>query len=170
MKDKSKDLDDGMNRDPISGAPGAHPVGTGAGAASGGVAGAAAGVAVGGPVGGVVGAAVGAVAGGLAGKGVAESIDPTEENAYWQEQYNQEPYYVEGKSYEFYEPGYRAGWEGRSRYEDRSFDEAEEDLSTEYMSSRSDSDPEWDEIQPAAHAAWDRVDLRLQPEDQHIAR
>ena len=39
-----------QNRDPISGAPGAHPLGTGAGAASGGVAGAAVGLAVGGPV------------------------------------------------------------------------------------------------------------------------
>ena len=32
-----------LNRDPITGTPGAHPLGTGAGAASGGVAGAAAG-------------------------------------------------------------------------------------------------------------------------------
>src|SRR6185503_17559205 len=44
-----------LNRDPISGTPGAHPLGTVAGAASGGVAGAAAGMAVGGPVGSVIG-------------------------------------------------------------------------------------------------------------------
>ncbi len=55
-----------LNRDPITGTPGAHPLGTGAGAASGAVAGAAAGMAVGGPLGGMIGAAVGAVAGGLA--------------------------------------------------------------------------------------------------------
>ena len=59
-----------QNRDPITGAPGAHPVGTGVGAASGGVAGAAVGTVVGGPVGAVVGAAVGAIAGGLAGAGL----------------------------------------------------------------------------------------------------
>ena len=69
------------NRDPISGALGAHPVGTGVGAAAGGVvAGAAVGSVVG-PVGTAVGAAVGAVAGGLAGKGVAETIDPTFDTA-----------------------------------------------------------------------------------------
>ena len=65
------------NRDPISGAPGAHPVGTGVGAAAGGIAAGAAAGSVAGPVGTVVGAAVGAVAGGLAGKGVAEKVDPT---------------------------------------------------------------------------------------------
>ena len=65
------------NRDPITGEPGAHPVGTGVGAAAGGIAAGAAVGSVAGPVGTVVGAAVGAVAGGLAGKGVAEKVDPT---------------------------------------------------------------------------------------------
>jgi uncharacterized protein (TIGR02271 family) len=65
------------NRDPITGEPRAHPVGTGAGAAAGGVTGAAVGMA-GGPIGAGVGAAVGAVAGGLAGKGTAEHFNPTQ--------------------------------------------------------------------------------------------
>ena len=65
------------HRDPITGTPGAHPVGTGLGAAAGGIAAGAAVGTVAGPVGTVVGAAAGAVAGGLAGKGVAETVDPT---------------------------------------------------------------------------------------------
>ena len=64
------------NLDPITGEPGAHPVGTGLGAAGGALAGAAIG-AVGGPVGMTAGALVGAVAGGLVGKEVAEKVDPT---------------------------------------------------------------------------------------------
>jgi hypothetical protein len=68
----------GTNRDPITGAPGAHPVGVGLGAAAGGIAaGAAAGTLAAGPVGTVVGAAVGAVAGAFGGKAVAEHFDPT---------------------------------------------------------------------------------------------
>jgi uncharacterized protein (TIGR02271 family) len=67
------------NRDPITGTPGAHPVGTGVGAVAGGVAAGAAVGTVAGPIGTAVGAAVGAVAGGLAGKGVAEEVDPTVE-------------------------------------------------------------------------------------------
>src|SRR4051812_26680344 len=65
------------NADPITGAPGAHPVGTGIGAAAGGIAAGAAIGTVAGPIGTAIGAAVGAVVGGLAGKGVAERIDPT---------------------------------------------------------------------------------------------
>ena len=82
------------NRDPISGAPGSHPIGVGVGAAGGGAAGAAAGAAIGAaagaistgpaaPIGAVVGTVVGAIAGGLAGKGDAEAGNPTTEGAFW---------------------------------------------------------------------------------------
>src|SRR2546426_3175125 len=77
---KSSAHPDPEHRDPITHAPGAHPVGVGAGAASAGAAGAALGAAVGGPIGAVVGAAVGAVAGGLGGKAAAEAVNPTIED------------------------------------------------------------------------------------------
>jgi phage tail tape-measure protein len=70
----------GMNPDPLTGAPGAHPVGTGLGAVSGAAAGASIGAAAG-PVGAAVGTVVGAVAGALAGKGAAEAVNPTETSA-----------------------------------------------------------------------------------------
>lgn len=70
------------NPDPLTGAPGAHPVGTGLGAGGGGIAGAVAGATVGGPVGAVIGGVAGAVMGGLTGKGVAEAVNPTAEDAY----------------------------------------------------------------------------------------
>jgi uncharacterized protein (TIGR02271 family) len=66
------------NRDPLTGEPGSHPVGTGAGAIAGGAAAGAATGTVAGPVGTGIGAAAGAVAGGLAGKGAAEHFNPTE--------------------------------------------------------------------------------------------
>lgn len=67
-----------QNPDPITHAPGSHPVGTGIGGAVGGaIAGAAIGTAVG-PVGTAIGAAIGAIAGGLAGHAVAEAVNPTE--------------------------------------------------------------------------------------------
>lgn len=67
----------GMNPDPLTGAPGAHPVGTGLGAVSGAAAGASIGAAAG-PLGAAVGTVVGAVAGALAGRGAAEAVNPTE--------------------------------------------------------------------------------------------
>src|SRR6185312_12227812 len=80
------------NPDPITGAPGAHPVGAGVGAAVGGAAAGAAAGSVAGPVGTVAGAVIGGVAGGYAGKGIAESIDPTAEDAYWRENYANRSY------------------------------------------------------------------------------
>jgi hypothetical protein len=65
------------NADPITKAPGAHPIEVGAGAALGG---AAAGLAAGslaGPVGAVIGAVAGGVAGGYGGKLAGEALDPT---------------------------------------------------------------------------------------------
>lgn len=147
-----------LNRDPISGTPGAHPLGTGGGAASGGVAGAAVGMVVGGPVGSVIGAAVGAVAGGLAGKSAAEAVNPTAEEKFWRETYVREPYYVKGRSYEYYAPGFRAGWEGRVRHDGRSFASAEAELKSDYLRTRTELDKEWLDVRPAARAAWDRVD------------
>jgi hypothetical protein len=147
-----------LNRDPITGTPGAHPLGTGAGAAPGGVAGAAAGLAVGGPVGAVVGAAVGAIAGGLAGKSAAEAVNPTAEEKFWRETYIREPYYVQGRAYEYYAPAFRAGWEGRVRYDGRTFDDAEPELKANYLLAKSALDPDWKDVRPAARAAWDRVD------------
>jgi hypothetical protein len=151
------------NRDPITGAPGAHPVGVGAGAAAGGAAGAAAGTAIGGPVGTVVGAVVGAVAGGLAGKGVAEMVDPTVEGAYWKESYKTQPYYADGRDFDYYEPAYRTGWEGRTRYDGKQFEDVEDELAADYKRySNNRADASWDEVRPATRAAWDRVDSRVQ--------
>src|SRR5215207_5280110 len=88
------------NPDPITGAPGSHPVGVGIGAAGGGATGAAIGTAVGGPIGTAVGAVIGAVAGGLAGKGAAEAIDPTAEDAYWRNEHAKRPYHDKNYTYD----------------------------------------------------------------------
>src|SRR6516164_1141381 len=88
------------NPDPITGAPGAHPVGAGVGAAAVGAAAGAAGGAMAGPAGAVAGAVIGGVAGGYAGKGVAESIDPTVEDAYWRDNYANRTYYDSSHSYD----------------------------------------------------------------------
>jgi len=150
--------EDDLNRDPVSGTPGAHLLGTGAGAASGGVAGAAVGLAIGGPIGAALGAAVGALTGGLAGKSAAEAINPTAEEVFWRETYVREPFFEAGRPYEYYAPGFRAGWEGRVRHDGRSFLEAEPQLKVDYDLAKSELDPEWRDMRSAARAAWERVD------------
>src|SRR5437016_2816375 len=111
------------HRDPLSGEPGAHPVGTGVGAAVGGgvlgtglgAAGAAAAVggtlgSAAGPAGAIIGAVAGGIAGGLAGKAIAEKFEPTAEHAYWEKNYQSRPYVDKGVPYDDYRPAYQYGW------------------------------------------------------------
>jgi hypothetical protein len=152
------------NLDPLTGEPGAHPVGAGAGAAAGTAAGAAIGAA-GGPVGVAIGAIVGGVAGGLVGKGVAEAIDPTAEEAFWREQHFRQDY-ARGRDYSAFEPAYRTGVSGYTH--DRTFEEQEDQLRRQYEdeisrdveSQRDDSTAkqlEWEEARHATRAAYERL-------------
>ena len=148
------------NRDPISGAPGAHPIGVGVGATGGGAAGAAIG-SVAGPVGTAVGAAVGAVAGGLAGKGAAEAVNPTHEDEFWKTNYSSRPYVTKGASYDTYRPAYQYGWESYSRYHGRRFDEVENDLRRDWEKSPAGRNQTWDNAKAAVKDAWHRVERAL---------
>ncbi|HUR60223.1 MAG TPA: hypothetical protein VM029_21040 [Opitutaceae bacterium] len=164
-KDLNKALkkDKSRNPDPITGAPGSHPVGTGIGAALGGAAaaGAIAGSAVG-PVGTVAGAAVGAVVGGLMGKGVAEKIDPTREDAYWRDNHARQGW-AKGRSYDEFSPAYRVGYEGYGEYgkSGKTFDESEAELRRRYEASKPKLS--WDEARPASRAAWQKFDTKNPP-------
>lgn len=156
-KAQEKARDAARNADPITKAPGSHPVGTGVGAAVGGAAAGAAAGTVAGPVGTVVGAAVGAVVGGLAGKGVAEKIDPTVEDTYWRENHNRQPFAKDSR-YDDYAPAYRVGYEGYREYSRnrKSYDQVEADLRRRYES----TSPRigWDSAKFATRAAWDRAE------------
>lgn len=149
--------EDLANRDPITGAPGAHPVGTGIGAAAGGVATGAAVGAVAGPLGAAVGAAVGAVVGGLAGKAVAEQIDPTVEDAYWRDNYKSRPYIDSTSTYDDYGPAYRYGVDARTKYPSRDFDTLDSDLSRDWDRARGSSSLDWNRAKLAARDSWQRV-------------
>jgi len=145
------------NEDAITGAKGSHPVGSGVGAALGGAAtGAAAGL-VAGPIGTVAGAVIGGVAGGLAGKAVAESYDPTVEDAYWREEFSNRPYHNDAYQYDEYRTAYQAGWETYDA-------DANHDLETREAIARGRWENEggaesmtWNDARPAAMDAYDRV-------------
>lgn len=148
------------NRDPISGTPGAHPVGTGLGAVGAGAAGAAIGAVVGGPVGAVAGAVVGAVSGGLGGKAAAEAINPTAEDGYWRTEFKNRSYVDRSMGYDDYAPAYRYGWENHGK----PFDDVESGLQRDWESARGKSRLSWDRAKPAVRDAWDRLE-RVLPGD-----
>jgi hypothetical protein len=162
------------NRDPLTGEPGCHPVGTSIGAATGGATGAAIGLGAG-PVGVVIGTVVGAIVGGYAGREVAEGIDPTLEDAYWRENHPAQPYAKENRTYDDYASAYRTGYTGFRR--DQSFEEREADLrrtyeeplpkapagtqniaSSQNVTDHSSSRLSWEEVRQAARAAYQRLE------------
>lgn len=157
------------NRDPISGQPGAHPVGTGIGAAGAGAVGATIGGVVGGPVGAVVGSAIGGVVGGLGGKAAAEAIDPTVEDEYWRNNHASRPYVEKGRSYDDYQPAYRAGYEGYGRHSSTglTYDEAEPALRSDYEKQHGKAGLGWEKAKHATRDAWDKVERAMPGDPDH---
>jgi hypothetical protein len=149
-----------LNRDPITGTPGAHPVATGVGTAVGGAAAGLAAGAAAGPIGAAVGAVIGGVAGGLAGSAVGEEIDPTVEEAYWRDNYSNRPYYSDDLAYDDISPAYRHGWESRSRYANSNFDDVETSLKQSWEETEHDSRVGWEKARLAARDAWDHASSR----------
>ena len=148
-----------MNRDPITGTPGSHPVGVGVGGTGGALAGAAVGSLLG-PIGTLVGGAVGAVAGAAAGKGVAERLDPTGEAEYWRGEYQNRPYVDRQYTYEDdYSPAYAYGDSVRAQYHDRRWDDSlESDIRQGWENAKGKSRLKWEQAKDAVRDAFDRSD------------
>ena len=155
----TRDTQPDANRDPITGAPGSHPVGVGVGGVAGGVAAGALAGTVFGPIGTLIGAAVGTVAGAAAGKGVAERIDPTAEVDYWRNEAPTRDYYSGEHDFQRdYAGVYQAGAVARGEYPNESWDDAERRLQSSWEADRGTSTLDWDRARPAAKDAWDRAD------------
>lgn len=162
-----------MNRDPITGEPGSHPVGVGLG----GLGGAAAGAAVGsllGPIGTLVGGAVGVLAGAAAGKGIAESVDPTGEAEYWRDSYTTRPYYSKDYDYDTdYAPAYAYGNTVRSQYAGRKWDDSlEAEIKQGWEATKAKSRLTWEQAKAAVRDAFDRSDRTYrvyEATDKHYA-
>ena len=158
MAEKRKFVEEDHNEDPITGQHGSHPVGAGAGAAAAGAAAGAAGGAVAGPIGAIVGAIAGGIAGGLGGSALAEQIDPTVEYAHWEGEYPNRPYHEDDVPYSTYAPAYQHGWEGRSRYHGKKYEEAEPYLKKEWNETTHATSLGWNKAKLATHDAWNRVE------------
>lgn len=164
MNHADKKLD--ANRDPITGEPGSHPVGTTLGAAAAGTAGAVVGAGIAGPLGAAVGAAIGAATGGALGHHAAETANPTyvevepELVARFEERD-----YANGRVYEDYRDAYAFGASERARlardpmhWDDR----LEGDLRTRWdEQNRTKVGLKWEEAKHAVRDAWHAAERRL---------
>ena len=158
-KEKKVDLPPkgGRNPDPITDAPGSHPIETGIGAA---VAGAASGLAVGavaGPVAAALGAAAGAVAGGYAGKGVGEMIDPTTEDNWLRDNFESFSYPEEDETFDTYEPAYRYGGHVEAKYGDADWDSIVNDVERDWAQSEGYPGMKWPQAREAVKDSYERT-------------
>jgi hypothetical protein len=141
---------------PVGGAVGAALGAAGAAAATGAAQGAVFGTVAGLP-GMAAGVAIGGVVGALAGKAIAQEINPTTEDAYWAEEYTNREYIDENEPYGTYRDAYLHGVYGYGKYEGRSFDEVEQEMSDAWEKEVSASDLSWDKARPATRDAYERL-------------
>jgi hypothetical protein len=80
----------------------------------------------------------------------------TEEDTYWRSNFRNRPY-ATGKDYDFYQPGYRYGYESAHRYEGRNWSDVEHDLSQGWTNYEHRGSSTWEQMKDAVRDAWDRV-------------
>lgn len=114
--------------------------------------------AVAGPVGVVAGAAIGGALGGVAGESMARDVNPTREEAYWEDNYHTRPYLVKGHDFSSYRAAYRSGINGYiASRPNTSFESLEPSLRNNWNIARGDSKLEWEEARHAARDAFSRL-------------
>ena len=92
---------------------------------------------------------------------LAEPFDAQAEDAYWRENFHTRPYARNDWRYEDIEPAYRFGWESRTRFGDRSFDQAESALERDWSSRSPAPRLTWESVKNAVRDAWHRVEHAL---------
>jgi uncharacterized protein YcfJ len=137
-----------------------HSLGEGTGAVAGAVTGAAVGTAAG-PIGTVVGAIAGGMLGAKAGGSVAEAVNPTEYNKYFESNYRNAPYYSAGRDWNDYEPAYKYGYDTYGQYRGQRFEDVEPQLERDWNSTKANSRLAWNEAKGAVKEGWHHIERAL---------
>lgn len=137
-----------------------HSIGAGTGATAGAVSGALVGAAAG-PVGAALGAIIGSVGGAKAGDAIAEYINPTEYDAYWQDEFRSTKYYNADRDWDDYAPAYGLGYYARDKYRDDDFDDLDDKLEAAWEKTKGNSRLAWNEARDAVRDGWHFVERRL---------
>ena len=87
----------------------------------------------------------------------------TERN-YWRNNYSSRPYAKADRTYDFYEPAYKYGYESQRQHRGKKWNDVENDLESGWDKAKGQSKSTWQDIKAAAHDAWDRVE-RAMPGD-----
>ena len=85
------------------------------------------------------------------------SSDWTTEEQYWRNNWNSRPYVSADRGYEYYQPGYRYGFESANRYRGRNWNDVEGDLRSGWDRVENRGQSTWENVKDAVRDAWDRV-------------
>jgi hypothetical protein len=88
---------------------------------------------------------------------VNKRFDWNDEDTYWRSNFRSRPYASGGHDYDFFQPGYRYGYEAANKYHDRSWNDVESDLSKSWNSYQYKGNSTWEQMKDAVRDAWDRV-------------
>jgi hypothetical protein len=81
-----------------------------------------------------------------------------DEDAYWQSNYSSRPYASsEKRSYDYYRPGYRYGYDAAHRFSGRNWDDVEPELSRDWDTYEGRGTSTWEQMKAAVRDAWDRI-------------
>ena len=81
-----------------------------------------------------------------------------DDDTYWRANYRNRPYAsASGRDYDYYQPGYRYGYEAANRFQNRSWNDVENDLARDWDTYQHRRMSTWEQIKDAVRDAWDRV-------------
>ena len=81
-----------------------------------------------------------------------------DEDTYWRTHYRTRPYASSaGRDYDYYQPGYRYGFEAANRYPNRTWSDVEADLARGWNTFEHRANATWEQMKDAVRDAWDRV-------------
>jgi hypothetical protein len=80
-----------------------------------------------------------------------------DEDKYWRTNYRNRPYATSEREYDFYQPGYRYGYDAANKFPGREWSDVEQDLSSKWNSYQGRGTSTWEQMKDAVRDAWDRV-------------
>lgn len=87
----------------------------------------------------------------------AGATDWQADRDYWFGNYASRPYVSADRAFDFYEPGYRYGYEEAKRLAGRTWHDAQNDLEQGWNEFRYRGRARWEDVKDAVRDAWDRV-------------
>lgn len=83
--------------------------------------------------------------------------DWTRDQDWWRDNFRNRPYVSADRGFDYYEPGYRYGYESATRFRGRKWNDIEPELRTGWDRFEGRGKSTWENIKDAVRDAWDKV-------------